>query len=76
MHVPSLLKAEPWQGQSNVFSMGFHWTRQPCKNPMPPQGLDEHMDVQGTDKHMSVTPQYKTAQGSTGSAGVAPLYNK
>ena len=30
MQMPSLLKAEPWQGQSKVFSSGFHCTRQPC----------------------------------------------
>ena len=32
MQMPSLLKAEPWQGQSKVLSMGFHCTKQPCKN--------------------------------------------
>lgn len=31
MQMPSLLKADPWQGQSKVLSMGFHCTRQPYK---------------------------------------------
>jgi len=62
MHVPPLLKAEPWHGQSKVFSRGFHCTRHPCKA----------LACFGPSLRHSIKPARPAEQHSREKKGLAP----